>query len=51
MSRQPGQMQIQSDLSPAQAETQPPPAINLVRDQVRRKAILNELTSEYQIAA
>ena len=38
-------------LAPAQAETQPPPVINLADYQVRRRAILNGLTSEYQIAA
>jgi putative transposase len=38
-------------LTPAQAETQPPQAINLASYQVRRRAILNGLTSEYQIAA
>jgi hypothetical protein len=34
-----------------QAETQPPPVINLTDYQVRRRAILDGLTSEYQIAA
>jgi putative transposase len=43
--RTPGQ------LAPAQADTQPPPAINLADYQVRRRAILDGLTSEYQIAA
>jgi putative transposase len=38
-------------LAPAQADTQPPPAINLADYQVRRRAILDGLTSEYQIAA
>jgi transposase InsO family protein len=38
-------------LTPAQAETQPPPMINLTDYQVRRRAILDGLTSEYQIAA
>jgi putative transposase len=38
-------------LAPAQAETQPPPMINLVDHQVRRRPILDGLTSEYQIAA
>jgi putative transposase len=38
-------------LAPAQAETQPPPVINLADYQVRRRAILDGLTSEYQIAA
>jgi hypothetical protein len=40
-----------AQLTPAQAETQPPPAINLASHQVRRRAILNGLTSEYQITA
>lgn len=35
----------------AQAETQPPPVINLTDHQVRRRPILGGLTSEYQIAA
>jgi len=38
-------------LAPAQAETQPPPMINLADYQVRRRLILEGLTSEYQIAA
>jgi putative transposase len=38
-------------LTPAQAETQPPPMINLADYQVRRRPILDGLTSEYQIAA
>ncbi|MGH4025050.1 MAG: integrase core domain-containing protein [Pseudonocardiaceae bacterium] len=38
-------------LSPDQAETQPPPMINLADYQVRRRPILGGLTSEYQIAA
>jgi len=38
-------------LAPAQAETQPPPVINLADHQVRRKPILGGLTSEYQITA
>ena len=38
-------------LSPDQAETQPPPVINLADYQVRRRPILGGLTSEYQIAA
>jgi putative transposase len=38
-------------LAPAQAETQPPPMINLADYQVRRRPILDGLTSEYQIAA
>jgi hypothetical protein len=40
-----------AQLTPAQAETQPTQAVNLVSYQVRRRAILNGLTSEYQIAA
>jgi putative transposase len=38
-------------LTPAQAETQPPPVINLADHHVRRRPILDELTSEYQITA
>jgi transposase InsO family protein len=38
-------------LAPAQAETQPPPVINLADYQVRRRPILGGLTSEYQISA
>src|SRR5947209_2570699 len=38
-------------LTPAQAETQPPPALNLADHQIRRRPILGGLTSEYQIAA
>jgi len=38
-------------LTPAQAETQPPRVINLADNQVRRKAILDGLTSEYHLAA
>ena len=37
-------------LAPAQAETQPPPVINLTDYEVRRRAILDRLTSEYQLA-
>jgi len=37
-------------LTPAPAQTQPPPMINLTDYQVRRRAILDGLTSEYQIA-
>jgi len=40
-----------TQLAPAQAETQPPPVINLANYQVRRRAILGGLTSEYQITA
>src|SRR5918997_1358755 len=40
-----------TQLSPAQAETQPPQAINLADYQVRRRPILDGLTSEYHIAA
>jgi hypothetical protein len=39
-----------AQLAPAQAETQPPPVINLTDHQVRRRPILGGLTSEYQIA-
>jgi hypothetical protein len=38
-------------LTPAQAETHPPPVINLAGYRVRRRAILRGLTSEYQITA
>jgi putative transposase len=38
-------------LAPAQAETQPPPVINLADHHVRRRSILGGLTNEYQIAA
>jgi transposase InsO family protein len=38
-------------LAPAQAETQPPPVINLADHHVRRRLILDGLTSEYQITA
>jgi putative transposase len=38
-------------LAPVQAETQPPPVINLASYQVRRKAILDGLTSEYHLTA
>jgi putative transposase len=37
--------------APAQAETKPPPVINLADHQIRRRPILDGLTSEYQIAA
>jgi putative transposase len=40
-----------AQLAPAQVETQPPPVINLGDYQVRRRPILDGLTSEYQIAA
>jgi hypothetical protein len=36
-------------LSPAQAETEPPQVINLTDYQVRHRAVLGGLTSEYQI--
>ncbi|HZA17065.1 MAG TPA: integrase core domain-containing protein [Pseudonocardiaceae bacterium] len=38
-------------LAPVHTETQPPPVINLADHQVRRRAILDGLTSEYQITA
>lgn len=38
-------------LSPTQAETHPPQAINLADHQVRRRLILDGITSEYQLAA
>jgi putative transposase len=40
-----------AQLAPAQAETNPPQIVNLASYQVRRRAILNGLTSEYQFAA
>jgi len=40
-----------AQLAPAQADTQPPHVINLVDYQVRRRPILDGLTSEYQIIA
>jgi hypothetical protein len=40
-----------AQLAPAQAETQPPPVVNLADHQVRRRPILGGLTNEYQIAA
>jgi hypothetical protein len=38
-------------LTPAQAQTPPPPVINLTGYRIRRRAILDGLTSEYHIAA
>jgi putative transposase len=38
-------------LAPTQADTQPPSAINLADHQIRRRSILDGLTSEYQITA
>ena len=38
-------------LTPTQTEAHPPTMINLANHQVRRRAILHGLTSEYQIAA
>jgi len=43
--------QTLGQLPPAQAETQPPPVINLADHQIRRRPVLSGLTSEYQIAA
>ena len=40
-----------AQLAPAQAETRPPHGINLADHQVHRRPILDELTSEYHIAA
>ena len=40
-----------AQLTPAQAETQPPHVINLADHQVHRRPILDGLTSEYHIAA
>jgi transposase InsO family protein len=40
-----------TQLAPAQAETEPPQVINLADYQVRRRAVLGGLTSEYEIAA
>ncbi len=38
-------------LAPLHAETHPPQAINLAHYRVRRRPILDGLTSEYQLAA
>jgi len=38
-------------LAPVQAETQPPPVINLADHQVHRRPILGGLTNEYHLAA
>ena len=38
-------------LAPAQAETRPPPVINLTGYRIHRRAILDGLTSEYHITA
>jgi hypothetical protein len=43
--------QALAQLAPAQADTKPPHVINLVDYQVRRRPILDGLTSEYQITA
>lgn len=40
-----------AQLLPAQAETQPSHVINLAGHQIRRRPILDGLTSEYHIAA
>jgi hypothetical protein len=40
-----------AQLTPAQAETQPTQVINLADYQIRRRTILDRLTSEYQISA
>lgn len=40
-----------AQLTPTQADTQPPHVINLVSYHVRRRSIIDGLTSEYQIAA
>jgi hypothetical protein len=40
-----------AQLAPAQAETQPPPVINLDGHKVLRRPILDGLISEYHIAA
>jgi putative transposase len=40
-----------AQLTPTQADAQPPPMINFLDYQVRRRPILDGLTSEYQIAA
>ena len=40
-----------AQLTPTQADAQPPHLINLVGYHVRRRSILDGLTSEYQIAA
>jgi putative transposase len=38
-------------LTPAQADTQPPEPINLAEHRIRRKQVLGGLTHEYQTAA
>jgi hypothetical protein len=38
-------------LAPTQAETYPPPVINLADYQIKRQPILHGLTSEYHISA
>ncbi len=38
-------------LTPAQADTEPPEPINLAEHRIRRKQVLSGLTHEYQIAA
>ena len=38
-------------LTPAQADTEPPALINLGKHPIRRKQVLGGLTHEYQIAA
>jgi putative transposase len=40
-----------AELTPVQAETQPSQVINLTDYQIRRRSILDGLTSEYQISA
>jgi putative transposase len=40
-----------AQLTPTQTETDPPRMINLASYQLHRRAILDGLTSEYQIAA
>jgi hypothetical protein len=42
--------QTLGQLTPAQAETHPPRVTNLADCQIRRKPILDRLTSEYQLA-
>jgi hypothetical protein len=40
-----------SQLTPAQAETQPPQTINLAEHRIRRRQVLGGLTHEYYVAA
>lgn len=42
---------VLGQLTPAQADTAPPKAINLADHRIRRKQVLGGLTHEYQVAA